>query len=180
MAAGIGGGVGTGGLIATEGTAMRTAYSPNLPALGYPLLSVTITLLPVALLALVLLKMPVHFLAEQQKPRNTQGNSLGAEAIPLLTSPKLAAFRPFGYGGPPRNRYPPAALRQGIEGTVWVRIRIGVDGRALNAEIEHSVHPLLDQAALQWVFRQTYDPATRNGAPYAEWHRESVKFELVD
>lgn len=49
-----------------------------------------------------------------------------------------------------------------------------------DAEVEQGVHPLLDEATLRWALRQSYDPATRNGARYAEWYSESAKFELVD
>ncbi len=90
---------------------------------------------------------------------------------PTLTPPRLARTGRM-------ERYPPAALRQGIEGTVGLRILVDELGQVRYAEIEHGVHPLLDEAALRWAYRVSYEPATRDGIPYAEWHSESLTFKL--
>lgn len=100
--------------------------------------------------------------------------------MPILTPPRLARHPLHAYGHPYRVRYPSAAIRQGIQGTVGLRILVDETGQARHAEIEHSVHPLLDEAALRWAYRSRYYPATRNRIPYAEWYSEIVKFELVD
>jgi protein TonB len=73
--------------------------------------------------------------------------------------------------------YPPIAREAGMEGTVMVRLLVGLDGRVMKAEIESS-SAMFDDAALiagrQWVFA----PALANGHPVRVWVRMPVKFQL--
>lgn len=64
-------------------------------------------------------------------------------------------------------RYPPVAVRQGLEGQVVVRIRVSAEGRAdATLVIKSSGHPMLDDAALEAVDRWQFDPAlTSTGEP---------------
>lgn len=64
-------------------------------------------------------------------------------------------------------RYPPVAVRQGLEGQVVVRIRVSPEGRAdATLVIKSSGHPMLDDAALEAVDRWQFDPAlTSTGEP---------------
>jgi protein TonB len=50
--------------------------------------------------------------------------------------------------------YPDAARRDGLEGTVWLRFRIGPDGSVEQVEVDRSSgHALLDDAAITAVRR---------------------------
>lgn len=78
----------------------------------------------------------------------------------------------------PTPPYPIAALRQGIEGTVIVRVLVGADGQVLEVQIHRGVHPQLDRAALQAVRRGQFRPARRDGIAVPEWATVPVRFEL--
>lgn len=81
-------------------------------------------------------------------------------------------------GHVPTPPYPIAALRQGIEGAVIVRVLVGADGQVLEVQLQRTVHPLLDRAALQAVRRGQFRPARRDGIAVPEWATVPVRFEL--
>jgi TonB family protein len=61
-------------------------------------------------------------------------------------------------------RYPPEAMREHVEGAVWVELTVGVDGHVSAARIIQSV-PLLDQAALDAVKQWEFSRPIVNGVP---------------
>jgi len=61
--------------------------------------------------------------------------------------------------------YPYDAKREKIKGTVVYRVTVDARGKLVSAVLEESVHPLLDQAALEAVEKTLFYPATRNGKP---------------
>jgi periplasmic protein TonB len=83
----------------------------------------------------------------------------------------MASFQPA---------YPPSARRADIEGTVFVRVRIGVDGKVITATIEKSsTHDILDSAAIQHALRKwRFKPATQDGKPIEGVRVISVVFQL--
>lgn len=79
----------------------------------------------------------------------------------------------------PKPSYPALSRRLGEQGKVVVRVLIGVDGRAQQAEIRSSSgYERLDQAALATVRNWRYVPGTRNGIPEAMWFNVPVNFVL--
>ena len=67
----------------------------------------------------------------------------------------------------------------GEEGTVIVRVLIGVQGGAEKAELRASSgYQRLDDAALETVQRWRYVPGTRNGVVAAMWFNVPVRFVL--
>jgi periplasmic protein TonB len=75
--------------------------------------------------------------------------------------------------------YPRQSKRMGEQGTVVVRVLIGLQGTAEKAEIRiSSGFARLDQAALETVQRWRYVPGKRNGAPEAMWFNVPVRFIL--
>jgi protein TonB len=76
-------------------------------------------------------------------------------------------------------RYPPDALRRGIEGTVMLLVLVGVDGRVEDVKLEKSSgHASLDRAALQVARKWRFNPAMRDGVPFADWALVPVRFSL--
>ena len=60
-----------------------------------------------------------------------------------------------------------------------VRVLIGVDGSAQNAEIRQSSgYPRLDQAALETVLKWRYVPGKRGGVAEAMWFNVPIAFVL--
>ena len=79
----------------------------------------------------------------------------------------------------PKPSYPALSRRLGEQGKVVVRVLIGVDGRAQQAEIRSSSgYERLDQAALATVRSWRYVPGTRNGVPEAMWFNVPINFVL--
>lgn len=76
--------------------------------------------------------------------------------------------------------YPAASVRGNQEGVVEIEVFVLPNGRVGDARIHRSTgHALLDQAAIDEAKRRwRLLPATRDGEPFAQWHRLRVVFEL--
>ncbi|MBN8728248.1 MAG: TonB family protein [Xanthomonadales bacterium] len=63
--------------------------------------------------------------------------------------------------------YPPEAVKSRIQGVVFLKVRVGTDGRVLDAELDHTVPdglaPELVDAAIGAVNTWTFNPARSNG-----------------
>jgi protein TonB len=79
----------------------------------------------------------------------------------------------------PPPAYPRLSKRMGEQGTVIVRVFIGLQGMAEQAEIRTSSgYDRLDKAALDTVQRWRYVPGKRHGTPEAMWFNVPVRFVL--
>ncbi|WP_374669031.1 energy transducer TonB [Ramlibacter sp.] len=79
----------------------------------------------------------------------------------------------------PRPPYPPLSVRRGEQGQVVIRVLIGADGSAQQAEVRRSSgFERLDQAALQTVLKWRYIPGKRGGVPEAMWFNVPLNFVL--
>ncbi len=79
----------------------------------------------------------------------------------------------------PKPPYPGLSKRLGEQGKVVVRVLIGVDGTAQQAEIKQSSgFNRLDQAALDTVLRWRYVPGKRAGVPETMWFNVPISFVL--
>ncbi|HUQ11529.1 MAG TPA: energy transducer TonB [Steroidobacteraceae bacterium] len=76
--------------------------------------------------------------------------------------------------------YPLTDIRQGNEGTAEIEVYVLPSGRIGDARIVKSAgSPTLDQSAIEEAKRRwRLLPATRDGEPYAQWHRLKVTFNL--
>ena len=79
----------------------------------------------------------------------------------------------------PKPVYPPMSKRLGEQGRVLVRVLIGTDGSARQAELRQSSgYQRLDQAAVETVRKWRYVPGKRNGVPEDMWFNVPVSFVL--
>lgn len=79
----------------------------------------------------------------------------------------------------PRPVYPPVSKRLGEQGKVLLRVLIGADGTAQDAQVRTSSgYDRLDQAALQTVLKWRYVPGKRGGVPEAMWFNVPIHFVL--
>jgi TonB family protein len=65
-------------------------------------------------------------------------------------------------------KYPPAAINQGMEGTVFVKVRVGKDGEVLDAKVDRVDPPsavALGEAAVDAVKSWRFNAATAAGVP---------------
>jgi periplasmic protein TonB len=85
------------------------------------------------------------------------------------------------HAGALQPQYPPGRIREGIEGVVVVRVKIGVDGRVTDVQPVGSADPEFlaatrKQALTKWRFL----PATRDGVAFESWREMTVRFQLPD
>jgi protein TonB len=101
----------------------------------------------------------------------------GGSAVvqPLIVGVQVDSRHPLSQ--PP---YPPGEIRAGNTGTADIEIYVLPNGRVGDARIVKSTgYPALDQSALDEAKRKwRLTPATRDGVPFAQWHRLRVTFKL--
>jgi protein TonB len=108
-------------------------------------------------------------------PAPTPSASASKPAPPSLLLPSSDA----DYLNNPPPAYPRLSKRMGEQGTVIVRVFIGLQGTAEQAEIRTSSgYDRLDKAALDTVQRWRYVPGKRHGNPEAMWFNVPVRFVL--
>lgn len=73
--------------------------------------------------------------------------------------------------------YPPAAMEQGIQGTVQVFLLVGNTGQIRDMRFANSI-PALDAAAVAALERWRFQPATSRGTPIAVWLMIPIRFAL--
>jgi protein TonB len=100
-------------------------------------------------------------------------DTASAEQAPVLRKLRVVDMRP--------PNYPPSARRQGIEGTVRVRVLVGPDGRVIQALVfKTSGDDALDAAALEAVVDWRFEPAQRDGEAVRAWASVPIAFKLID
>jgi protein TonB len=78
--------------------------------------------------------------------------------------PVVEAKEGAHYRSNARPPYPRLALREGWEGTVYLRVQVLPDGHVAQATVDRSAgHSVLDDAALEVVKTWLFDPATQGG-----------------
>ena len=103
-----------------------------------------------------------------------------ATRVPTGRGSKLVKPKPVG-GKMREAPYPELYKAQGLEAKVTVRVRIGADGRVLDAEVvSASKHPEFNDAALKTARTQTFLPATRDGKPVEFTITFTYFFRLVN
>ncbi len=76
-------------------------------------------------------------------------------------------------------RYPSEAIAQKISGLVYVNFTVGATGKVSNAQINKSVHPLLDAEALRVIAGMPYwKPGRQHGRPVDVGFSVPVEFKL--
>ncbi len=96
-----------------------------------------------------------------------------AAAAPRTRSPRPLADNPA-------PRYPTAALRSGVGGTVMVRAEVDASGTPVNVEVvQRSGDRDLDRAALNAVRKWRFEPALRNGKAVSSTVQVPVDFRPI-
>lgn len=102
-----------------------------------------------------------------------------APPAPPAPLPVVAARFDAEYLNNPKPAYPPLSRRLGEEGKVWLRVRVGADGSALEVEIKQgSGHARLDTAARDAVARWRFVPARRGAEAIESWVAVPILFAL--
>jgi protein TonB len=90
-----------------------------------------------------------------------------------------APFGRAGYLNNPPPAYPPAAARQGWQGTVLLKVRVLSTGKVESAEVQKSSgFKLLDEEAKTTVLTWTFTPSKRGATPIDGWATVPIEFKL--
>lgn len=100
-------------------------------------------------------------------------------APPVTASAPLEGMQ-LQYLRAPAPPYPRDALREGLQGSVLLRVLVGVDGQPLEVTIaKSSGHRVLDQAAREQVLRRwKFHAAMQQGVPVQAYGLVPVDFSL--
>lgn len=119
---------------------------------------------------------PTHPAAPPGKPAPAP-REVAPPAPPPPPPPVIEAREGANYLKNPRPAYPRAALREGWEGRVVLRVKVLPNGKVGGAVVQKSAgRAALDDAALEAVKSWTFVPATQGGKPVTGW--VSVPFEF--
>jgi periplasmic protein TonB len=121
--------------------------------------------------------------AAASTPPAAATNAASQVPRPAPASPAPARIEPPSsqaeYLNNPPPAYPRLSRRLGEQGTVVVRVLIGTNGLAEQAQIHTSSgHERLDQTALATVLAWRYVPGKRNGVAEAMWFNVPIQFVL--
>ncbi|MEM1058463.1 MAG: energy transducer TonB [Verrucomicrobiota bacterium] len=119
--------------------------------------------------------------AEPADPTEQAQPAPPSPAPPLPSSEQTGAIhdRPAAVIVNPAPRYPEAARRARLQGTVEVRLRIDARGNVTGAElVRSSGHLSLDRAALDASSEWRFEPARRAGLAVESQARQRFVFEL--
>lgn len=76
--------------------------------------------------------------------------------------------------------YPRLAKQAGIEGKVWIKVLVDIDGSVREAVVvKSSESAVLDKAALEAAYSNRFSPAIQNGQPIPVWAAYKVDFRLT-
>jgi len=104
--------------------------------------------------------------------------------VPAPINPSAASLatgdlKEADYLEPLALTYPLQSARRREQGRVVVKVLIGADGRALQADVlTSSGYPRLDQAALASVRAGRFRPAQRGDTAQEAWYQVPVRFDL--
>ncbi|AVQ07586.1 TPA: energy transducer TonB [Xanthomonas vasicola pv. zeae] len=104
-----------------------------------------------------------------------------AESTPTTIAPSgPIEVGQLQYLSSPAPSYPAAALRAGQQGTVLLRVLVGIDGRPAEVSVQTSSgHRVLDLAARSQVLRSwRFQPAMQNGQAVQAYGLVPVSFSL--
>jgi TonB family protein len=77
-----------------------------------------------------------------------------------------------------RAEYTPQARQAGIEGSVWLYVEIGTDGRAHNVRVTEGLGYGLDSKAVDAIRQWTFQPGEKDGVPVVTPVAIQVNFQL--
>lgn len=95
------------------------------------------------------------------------------------SAPTVDADKYADYLKNPKPAYPMGPYREGIEGTVWLRVQVLEDGTVGSVELaQTSGNDELDQSALTTVKKWRFKPAVQGGVSAAQFIRIPISFKL--
>jgi TonB family protein len=119
---------------------------------------------------------------ETESPRAERVTVAEMELAGELTLPRMpdVGVRSASHDGSESPTYPPALVRDGVEGEGEYEVEIDEAGRVTSVRVLRSAgHPALDtKVELYFIHRGRYEPATLDGVPIPCTRRAIVAFTL--
>lgn len=116
---------------------------------------------------------------ESSQPTTEVASSVGDSSDKPSPTPVVELPSKAAYLNNPKPAYPAISKRLGEEGTVKIKVLIGVDGLVKELRLSRSSgFERLDDAALTAVKQWRFVPGKRNGVPDTMWFDVPVRFEL--
>ena len=76
--------------------------------------------------------------------------------------------------------YPEEAMKNGLQGTVYVKILVDTEGRVKDAVIAKSDGEIFNQASIDAAKQFQFTPAMKEGKPVSVWVVVPFKYKLAD
>ena len=64
-----------------------------------------------------------------------------------------------------KPQYTPRAMKERVQGTVWMKVVVRPDGKTSDIVVEKALHPELDQQAVAALEQWEFKPGAREGKP---------------
>lgn len=157
----------------------KPEVTPPLPQPA-PTVRKTVPLQPLPVLAAKAPEAPASFAVAPQPPAPLAPAPIAAApATPAPPAAVTAARFDADYLHNPKPVYPTFSRRNGEEGKVLLRVRVGADGTAQEVEIKQSsAFPRLDSAAREAVAKWRFVPAKRGDEAIESWVTVPITFAL--
>ncbi len=98
-------------------------------------------------------------------------------ANPVIKSPRVDPR----YASVLQPEFPSSMIRAEIEGSVVVRVLVGVDGRVKDVQIVRAEHPDFAEATKRQALKKwRFIAGTSDGQPIESWREMTVRFEIPD
>jgi TonB family protein len=75
--------------------------------------------------------------------------------------------------------YPEKARLVNLEGSVYLVMLVGEDGKVMEIEVDSSDHEWLTQAAIEAVKKASFTPAITKGKAAKVWYSQKISFKLT-
>ncbi len=99
--------------------------------------------------------------------------------VPPKPAPLLVAQLDPRYAGSFQPDYPASEQRREIEGSVRVRVRIGIDGRVKAVElVSTDSQGFFEETKRRALAKWRFKPATRGGVAEESWKEMTVRFQI--
>ncbi len=76
--------------------------------------------------------------------------------------------------------YPEQAKKNGLEGTVYVKVWVDKEGKVRDAVIQKSDGEIFNQASLDAAKQFLFTPALKDGTPVSVWVTVPFRYKLAD
>ncbi|MCQ4166911.1 energy transducer TonB [Tahibacter harae] len=120
-------------------------------------------------------------ITQETTPMSTPAIDTPPEPGPVEAAPVEPALGVLAYRSRTTVPYPRESTRAKEEGTVILRVLVGVDGVPQEIEIARSSgYARLDRQAKNSVMKWRFEPGTRNGQPIAAYGLVPVAFKLTE